>query len=164
MVMLFLFAGCAAIVTEDADAGGSAQTVFTAHRLEETRASADPLADERENLPFFTTGKTEAAEPVESAEASTVAFGMTVASGANSIGEATDATKPSDPAERSVDAQAETPSTTSVHYVCNTNSKKFHLPSCGSVKTIKAANRSDYGGTREELLAKGYSPCKKCEP
>ena len=49
-------------------------------------------------------------------------------------------------------------------YVLNTNSKKFHYPDCGSVKQIKESNRSDYHGTREELIARGYSPCGRCKP
>jgi len=58
--------------------------------------------------------------------------------------------------------RAETPS--SLFYVVNTNTRKFHYPNCPSVRTIKAKNRKDYHGSREELIAKGYSPCKRCRP
>lgn len=51
-----------------------------------------------------------------------------------------------------------------VTYVVNTNTKKFHKPSCSSVKDIKDSNRWDFTGAREELLEKGYVPCKKCNP
>lgn len=50
------------------------------------------------------------------------------------------------------------------HYVLNTNSKKFHYPSCGSGARISAKNRRDYTGTREELISWGYSPCGNCDP
>ena len=43
-------------------------------------------------------------------------------------------------------------------YVLNTNTRKFHRPDCGSVEEMKAENREDFRGTREELLAKGYEP------
>ena len=49
-------------------------------------------------------------------------------------------------------------------YVLNTNSKKFHYPSCSSADDIKASNRKDYHGTREEIIAKGYDPCGRCHP
>lgn len=49
-------------------------------------------------------------------------------------------------------------------YVLNTNTMKFHLPSCGSVKRIQEAHREDFNGDREELLEKGYEPCGQCNP
>ena len=49
-------------------------------------------------------------------------------------------------------------------YVLNTNSKKFHYPSCPGVAKMKAKNRKDYTGTREEVIAMGYDPCGQCNP
>lgn len=49
-------------------------------------------------------------------------------------------------------------------YVLNTNSKKFHFPSCSSVTQMKQSNKKLYTGTRDELIAQGYSPCGKCHP
>lgn len=49
-------------------------------------------------------------------------------------------------------------------YVLNTKSKKFHFPSCGSAANMSASNRSDVVATRDELIARGYSPCGNCEP
>lgn len=51
-----------------------------------------------------------------------------------------------------------------VDYVLNTNSMRFHLPTCGSVDTIADHNRQDYTGTREELIESGYTPCGVCKP
>ena len=49
-------------------------------------------------------------------------------------------------------------------YVLNTNTKKFHYPSCSSVKTIKNQHRKDYTGSRANVIAMGYTPCKRCNP
>lgn len=49
-------------------------------------------------------------------------------------------------------------------YVLNTNTKKFHYPSCSSVNQMKKKNRQDYHGTRDELISRGYDPCGKCNP
>lgn len=49
-------------------------------------------------------------------------------------------------------------------YVANKNTLKFHYPSCSSVVKMKESNRWDFHGTREELIAKGYVPCKRCSP
>lgn len=50
------------------------------------------------------------------------------------------------------------------HYVLNTNSHKFHLPSCSSVDGMSEKNREDYHGSREDLIAQGYDPCGSCHP
>ena len=49
-------------------------------------------------------------------------------------------------------------------YVLNTNSTKFHLPSCGSVNQISPGNYQEYSGGREELIQRGYSPRGSCKP
>ena len=51
-----------------------------------------------------------------------------------------------------------------IQYILNTNSMKFHLPSCASVEDIGKSNRQDYQGTREQLLEDGYVPCGICHP
>ncbi len=51
-----------------------------------------------------------------------------------------------------------------VTYILNTNTKKFHKPSCRSAKQIKPGNRQETGDAREDLLARGYSPCGNCKP
>ncbi len=49
-------------------------------------------------------------------------------------------------------------------YLLNTNSKKFHHISCKSGQKTKDVNRAYHTGTREEVIAKGYVPCKVCNP
>lgn len=51
-----------------------------------------------------------------------------------------------------------------ITYILNTNSKKFHKPTCGSVDDMLEANKEEYSGTREQLIAEGYSPCGSCDP
>ena len=50
------------------------------------------------------------------------------------------------------------------NYVLNTNTGKFHYPDCKSVSDISIKNRRDFFGTREEAVAMGYVPCKRCNP
>lgn len=49
-------------------------------------------------------------------------------------------------------------------YVLNTNTKKFHRETCGSVSQIKEENFQKVQMSREELEQSGYSPCKNCDP
>ena len=49
-------------------------------------------------------------------------------------------------------------------YVLNTNTKKFHYPSCSSVKKMSEKNKSFFTGTRDEVIAMGYDPCGNCHP
>lgn len=49
-------------------------------------------------------------------------------------------------------------------YVLNTNTRKFHDPSCASADDIAGSNRQDYVGTRDALIADGYEPCGRCNP
>ena len=49
-------------------------------------------------------------------------------------------------------------------YILNTSTKKFHYPSCGSVSQMKESNKEFYTGSRDDVIARGYDPCKKCNP
>lgn len=49
-------------------------------------------------------------------------------------------------------------------YVVNTNTKRFHLPSCPSVDDIKEKNKAEVSCSRAELVDEGYIPCKNCNP
>jgi len=62
------------------------------------------------------------------------------------------------------EAVSETSSEAAADYVLNTNTKKFHRPTCSKISTMKAKNRKDFNGTREELIEQGYSPCSVCKP
>ena len=49
-------------------------------------------------------------------------------------------------------------------YILNTNSHKFHDPSCSGVDKMKEENKETYTGSRDELIEQGYSPCGICKP
>ena len=49
-------------------------------------------------------------------------------------------------------------------YILNVKNKKFHKPDCSAASDISNANKQDFTGTRDQLIAKGYSPCGICKP
>lgn len=55
-------------------------------------------------------------------------------------------------------------STAETTYILNTNTRKFHLPTCGSAQKIHDENRETWEGSRDDLIQQGYSPCGQCKP
>ncbi len=51
-----------------------------------------------------------------------------------------------------------------ITYILNTNTKRFHLPTCSSCEEMKPKNRQETTLTREELIDMGYKPCGRCNP
>ena len=51
-----------------------------------------------------------------------------------------------------------------VTYILNTNSKKFHYPTCSSVKLISPENYKEFFGTRQDAINQGYDSCGRCNP
>lgn len=49
-------------------------------------------------------------------------------------------------------------------YILNVKNKKFHKPDCSAASDISSANKQDFTGTRDQLIARGYSPCGICKP
>ena len=49
-------------------------------------------------------------------------------------------------------------------YILNANTKKFHRPTCASVKRMSDANKIVSTESRESLIDQGYEPCKNCNP
>lgn len=68
------------------------------------------------------------------------------------------------PADTNVTQQETSQSAETQTYVLNTNTHKFHKPGCYSVEKIKPENYAEFTGTREEVIAYGYDPCKNCNP
>ncbi len=52
----------------------------------------------------------------------------------------------------------------STEYILNTNTHKFHYPTCSNIDEIKEENKNVYYGSREELVEQGYEPCGNCKP
>ena len=51
-----------------------------------------------------------------------------------------------------------------IAYIVNINTGKFHYPDCQSVEQMNEKNKRKYVGDRDDLISKGYEPCKRCEP
>lgn len=49
-------------------------------------------------------------------------------------------------------------------YILNVKNKKFHKPDCSAGPDISSANKQNFTGTRDQLIARGYSPCGICKP
>lgn len=95
-----------------------------------------------------TTGTSVAADTADSAAQASVA--------ADTAGSAAQASGGKTAAGGTADVTGE--------YVLNTNTKKFHRPSCSSVAQMSPENKAAFSGSREELIAAGYDPCKRCNP
>lgn len=68
------------------------------------------------------------------------------------------------PADDPVRTQTGTLDEKQLTYILNTNTKKFHYPKCKSVSQMKDKNKQEFYGTRDEVIAAGYSPCGNCNP
>ena len=49
-------------------------------------------------------------------------------------------------------------------YILNTNTLRFHWPDCKAVRDMKEKNKQEYTGTREDVIAMGYTSCGICRP
>ena len=78
--------------------------------------------------------------------------------------------EPEEPTVETPDENEELPTVTvpeasaDFEYILNTNTRKFHEPTCRSVKQMSDKNKDIFLGTRDELISKGYSPCGNCNP
>lgn len=50
------------------------------------------------------------------------------------------------------------------YYILNTNTHKFHLPTCVSISSMVESNKKVSNETREEIINQGFNPCKRCKP
>jgi len=53
---------------------------------------------------------------------------------------------------------------TSASYVLNTDTMKFHRPSCRDVPKISPSNYATSSQSRDDLISRGYSACGHCSP
>lgn len=70
----------------------------------------------------------------------------------------------SDGSSRLSETEPYTAVTEGTTYICNTGTMKYHTPNCSGVVEMKEKNKMEYTGKAEELEAKGFSPCKNCDP
>ena len=52
----------------------------------------------------------------------------------------------------------------STTYILNTNTHKFHKEDCDGAINMKKSNKQVYNGSRNILIAQGYTPCSSCNP
>ncbi len=50
------------------------------------------------------------------------------------------------------------------YYVGNISSKVFHRPDCNRIPLMNPGNKVTLHGTRDNALARGYTPCGICTP
>lgn len=75
------------------------------------------------------------------------------------------AAQETEPVDRTIPGEDDPDETEArVTYIANTNTKKFHYPSCSSVDQMKESNKWYFTGTRDELIELGYDPCGRCHP
>lgn len=53
---------------------------------------------------------------------------------------------------------------TGTKYIVNTNTRKFHNPSCYSVQRMSESNTWRTNESRDKLISEGYEPCGNCHP
>ena len=70
----------------------------------------------------------------------------------------------SDEKENDIEKDAADAQDSEYNYVLNTNTHKFHLPSCSSVDDMKDKNKILSKDSREEIIQQGYAPCGRCRP
>lgn len=116
-------------------------------------------------------GKTVSFSVSRNADADTLADAGAGGSGGSSQSDAASASPDPSPAPTPSTAPVPTPVPEAVDpipagtdYVLNTNTHKFHYPSCGSVKQMSEKNKWAYNGSRDDVIAMGYVACKKCKP
>lgn len=109
--------------------------------------------DKSEAMPAQTSESTAEAVPTEDVSGGTSA--QAVAAEQTPAGEAP-------AAEQNVTVESENP--VGYTYILNTNTKKFHNPACPSVKRMKDSNKEEYTGNRDDVISRGYAPCKNCNP
>ena len=144
---IFLVCGLLAFTTAGSHTTSSQKKDSTVTTT--TTAITTTTATETTTTTKATTSTTKAT--TTTTEATTTAVETTMA-----------ATEPPAPAQE--ETPAEQPAANVFTYIINTDSGKFHYLSCSRAKEISDANRSEYTGTRDDLIAQGYDPCGTCKP
>lgn len=104
----------------------------------------------------YASGESRQGEPVPIAKASVLPEGQAA--------KAPEEDTPAETAAPVLEESAEEPEPVGTDYILNTNTHKFHYPTCGSVKQMAEKNKKFYTGTRDDVIGMGYDPCKKCNP
>lgn len=76
----------------------------------------------------------------------------------------TSTTKSSNSSKTTTGKKRNTSSVVTSKYIFNTNTKKFHVPSCYTIKRMSNSNKKSFSGSRQDAINQGYDPCKVCHP
>lgn len=144
------------IQTETTEFIATTTSVVTTNHTttEKETTTAKPTTTEKETTtakPTTTEIETTTAKPTTTKKETTTTKPTTTKKVTTTVKPTT--TKVSEPAEKS-----------STNYVLNTNTMKFHYPSCSSVGQIKPENKEYFNGNREDIINQGFSPCGRCHP
>lgn len=72
-------------------------------------------------------------------------------------------TEPSDQQTEQPAAQEPEPKPVSMAYIGNSNTNKFHKPSCSSVKEMSEEHKVSLD-SRDSAISQGFVPCGRCKP
>lgn len=104
-------------------------------------------------------GETVTMTPARNADADTLAAGPGGGSGASGASAGGAGNGGSSAASASGSGSDSASPSDEGSYIGNANSKKFHRPSCS---TLPAEHNRVYFGSRDEAVAAGMAPCKRC--
>lgn len=89
---------------------------------------------------------------------------VTVSTAKNKNAQTNPTAVPSPEISRSEHKATDTEQIAAEKYIANKGTKKFHLPTCRAVKSMKEENKTYLDCTREEAIENGFDPCKMCKP
>ncbi len=145
------------IAAEQAEAEQIAAEQAEAERIAAEQAEAERVAAEQAEAVRLAQEQAEAERAAaEQAEAARIAQEQAQAESA--------AAQPQNPGNNFNAYDNPEQQQTTSSYVLNTNTMKFHYPTCRDVKKIAPHNYSTYDGTRDGAIGQGYSPCGHCKP
>lgn len=122
-----------------------------------------PTAATEGQIALASSAAAQTASSFSNADASSLLTSPSSSALAASAPTAAAAPSPS-PAPASAPTQEPAAQPKGTDYIINTNTGKFHYPSCSSVDKMKESNKWYFTGTRDEVLARGYAPCQRCDP
>lgn len=145
------------IAAEQAEAERIAAEQAEAARIAAEQAEAERIAQEQAEAARIAQEQAEAERvAAEQAEAARIAQEQAEAEAA--------VAQPQNPGNNFNTYNNPEQQQTTSSYVLNTNTMKFHYPTCRDVKKIAPHNYSTYDGTRDGVIGQGYSPCGHCNP
>lgn len=146
---------------EEVPAEEPTQSISTKSTEPPTGATDPVSASTEAPVPPATTGPTETYEPPTEATEPTAAPTEEPEPPTEAPAPPTEEPEPPTEAPEPPTTEAEPEQYT---YVLNYNTGKFHHAWCSSADKIAPENKGYHTGTRDEVIAMGFVPCKNCNP